>query len=97
MNMASISITTESWVFTHRTATFLFKQWVTSLLLVRNLVTESEIFYIVRSVPSSLNVFLQKHYNSVLKLTFSSHASVHRQHASGQALHTLNSKTNTFK
>jgi len=74
-----------------------FKQWVMSLLLVRNLVTESQIFSIVVFVPFSLNVFFQKHYNSVLNLTFSGHASVHRQHASGQALCSLNSKTNTLK
>jgi len=74
-----------------------FKQWVMSLLLARNLVTELQIFYIVWFVPFSLDVFLQKHYNLALNLTFSGHASVHRQHASGQALCSLNSKTNTLK
>jgi hypothetical protein len=54
-----------------------------SLLLVRNLIIESQTFYIELFVPSSLNVFLEKRYNSVLNLTFSGHALVHRQHASG--------------
>jgi uncharacterized protein YecE (DUF72 family) len=91
------SVTLQSGGYLHTGQQQFFKQWVMRILLVRNLVTESQISCIVRFFLSSLNVFLQKHCNSVLNLTFSGHTSVYREHASGQALHSWNSKIDTLK
>ena len=55
------TVTLQSSGYLHTGQQQYFKQWVMSLLLVRKFVTESQVFYVVRFVPSSLNVFLQKH------------------------------------